>query len=227
MVDSSYTYIKGVPIDVGVEGAHNLIKESGEPVNDGGESPFVFERGTGLGGGIEFNVDMSAANEITYAQDEEGNDQIFEAGTYQLSVSGNGWSHSGGGVDTSNLVCDVDTSEVGGTLDFYAPCNRVEALGGADDTYSLVTDFDGDGTDEVLMGPALVYPGAGRTLNTPEGDVDAIEQTTVFTDKTLEVPSSGNGTITLTSSGKIGVYNMDEPGTYGDNSAEVTYTLVA
>lgn len=50
MPNSDFIFEKGSAIQVGPAGENNFVFASGESVSDGGDSPFVFEAGTGLGG---------------------------------------------------------------------------------------------------------------------------------------------------------------------------------
>lgn len=46
--DSTYVFESGEPFDVGSHGDHDYFYSSGSPVVDDGESPYVFESGTGI-----------------------------------------------------------------------------------------------------------------------------------------------------------------------------------
>lgn len=87
MVESDYVFIDGVPIDVGEHGEHDYLFHSGEPVTDRGESSFVFESGTGVGGqnlvGWWKMDDGSGPLE-----DEEGRNDGVENGNPTYGVSG-------------------------------------------------------------------------------------------------------------------------------------------
>lgn len=53
MPDSDLVFESGIPVFEGFHGANDLLYSSGEAVFDSGDSQLVFERGTGLGGGLQ------------------------------------------------------------------------------------------------------------------------------------------------------------------------------
>lgn len=228
MTDSNYVFEAGEPIDVGSHGQHDYVFHSGDPVLDRGQSPFVFESGTGLRGGIELVYDNTAIqNEDVKFFD---NGATFEAGTYSLTVEGEGYAHND--TDPNNAYfCDefISDGQVPDNTDiwFKAPCQRLEDdTGQFDTTYAVIEDFDNDGDNDIVFGMFIIYPGGPYTIQTPEGTFDGSPQTYIFDEKDLSGPPfSGNGEFTTTSSGPIGVFNMDEQGSGGDNAADLTYSL--
>lgn len=218
MVESDFLFRQGLPVEVGKAGDNDTVFAKGEPVLDNGISNFVFESGVGLGG-QELSLDVSTADEVIWATDDDGEEVHFEEGDYKIFAEGDGWSHFGGSISLSDRICDVEDPQ---TLDFYAPCQRVEPRSNDyDESRAMLYDLDGDGTLEVMFGPSLVFKGAAN-YNDYLGR-DSVSQTRVFEDKDFDDRSVG--TITLTERSRIGSYNMDEEGTYSDNSADVTYTI--
>jgi len=94
----------------------------------------------------------------------------------------------------------------GPSLDFKTKETRFEDATNTDTTYAVVTG------DTAELGPALLYPGA--TFETGGGA--GVYQEWLW---------SRGGTFTLDTDSVVSFYNMDEPGTYGDNGADLTWTL--
>lgn len=131
-----------------------------------------------------------------------GDGKIFEAGTYVLEVSGSYWSHQ-----------DANLDPAGGKFDFYPPESRYEDQGdNPDEPYAIYTG------STVIFGPAIIYPNGPFNTGGGEGTYQADIWGNVST-------TSARGTFELTTSGKIGFFNMDTQGDYSDNAASMSYSL--
>lgn len=86
MTKSNYFFLSGEAATVGSHGNHSYVFHSGEPVLDRGESDYVFETGTGLGGGIQVTI-SDDAGEVT---------ESFPAVESSQSIS-EFWDYGGGG----------------------------------------------------------------------------------------------------------------------------------
>lgn len=173
-------------------------------------------------------ADALAGDTIVWFEDDNGDPIEFPAGKYEITVEGGGYTHWDRNNEREYFCNQEDPGVVAGDEPWiHSPCCRVvDPNRSVDGSRSVYYDIDDDGEDEQIMGLALIYPGAPNYNEHLERD--AVGQTRIFTDKDLSDPSSstGKGTIELDESGRIGVYNLDEPGSYGDNSVDgVNYEL--
>lgn len=90
MPDSSFVYEKGDPIQVGSHGDHSYVYHSGDPVTDSGESSFVYESGTGIGGGVTLRLFSDGGDfheELSFPEVQNGS---VEGIAIHVGYQGNG-----------------------------------------------------------------------------------------------------------------------------------------